>query len=154
MYHSGEKKLSLTHNARDRFPKTDAIPCKWKPWLQTCFTLMCNRLYLKKCLSRVGGGRLPTASVFLCLGDKLQSCVLIPTTLTSLTVPALKHIAGNFALTFRPSLEKVHSPSSIVLSVLLSSSFILSKSYHRTKDSWTRGLCFAESRNTLRPLNF
>jgi hypothetical protein len=100
-----------------------------------------------------GEGR-PAASVFLCLGDKLQSCVLIPTTLTSLTVPALKHIAGNFALTFRPALEKVHSPSSIVLSVLLSSSFILSKSYHRTKDSWTRGLCFVESWNTLTPPNF
>jgi len=100
------------------------------------------------------GGRRPAASVFLCLGDKLQSCVLIPATLTSLTVPALKHIAGNFALTFRPTLEKVHSPSPFVLSVLLSSSFILTKSYHRTKDNWTRGLCFVESRNTLRPQNF
>jgi hypothetical protein len=52
------------------------------------------------------GGRRPAASVFLCLGDKLQSCVLIPTTLTSLSVPALKHIAGNFVLTFRPLLER------------------------------------------------
>jgi len=100
------------------------------------------------------GGRRPAASVFLCLGDKLQSCVLILATLTSLTVPALKHIAGNFALTFAPLLKRVRSPSSIVLSVLLSSSFILSKSYHRTKDNRTRGLWFVESRNTSRPQNF
>ena len=53
-------------------------------------------------------GRSPAASVFPCLGvgDKLQSCVLILTTLTSLSVPALKHIAGNFALTFLPLLER------------------------------------------------
>jgi len=62
--------------------------------------------------------------------------------------------AGNFALTFRPALGKVHSPSPIVLSVLLSPSFILPKSYHRTKGNWTRGLCFVESRIALTPHNF
>ena len=53
MYHS-EKKLNLIHNTRDRCAKTDAIPCKWKSWLRTCFALMCNGLYLKKCGRREG----------------------------------------------------------------------------------------------------
>jgi hypothetical protein len=60
----GQKRNSLIHTARDRFAKTEAIPCKWKRWLQACFTLMWNRLYLKKRGGGVGASCSVSLSVF------------------------------------------------------------------------------------------
>lgn len=53
-----------------------------------------------------------------------------------------------------PTLENLHSQSSIVFSVLLSFSFILSKSYHRTMGNWTHGFFSVESHKNFMPMNF
>ena len=144
MCHS-EKKLSLFHTARDRFAKTDAMPCKWKLWLQSCFKLMCNRLYHKKCERREGEESCSVSLSVFGGGGQVAVVRSDPHNFDVAVSAGTQAHSRKLCADISPALGKVHSSSPIVLSFRLSSPFILSKSYHRTKGNWTRGFCFVET---------